>query len=171
MVDRMQVKIWAVSSVVFLGLMIGSAGCSSKKEKAAEIDDDMNQIINQLDTAQKPYTGKLTPKEAALITHEVSTQSMKAFPIGTDMPKDPKELLKLNEKIRVENEAIYKKHGTTMDEVTHYISQLTPKDREKYNKLLSELFLEQSRKKYGKQQEKPDTDSEKTPDKDQATKE
>lgn len=153
MIILSKIKFISISLSMLLGAMvlIGSVACTNKQEKAKELDSDVNKIVEKLNADKKSYVGKLTPKDAALITHEVSTQSMKAFPVGSEIPKDPKELLKLNEEIRKKNEEIYKKHGTSMDEVTQYISQLTPKDRENYNQILSELFLEQSRKKYGEQ--------------------
>lgn len=145
-------------------LVFGTLGCTKKTEetKVDPFESDVNRIVQKLEAAKKPYTGKLTPKKVALITHEVSTQSMKAFPVGSEMPKDPKSLQALNEKIRKKNEEIYAKHETTMDEVSQFISSLSPKDREIYNKTLSELFLEQSRKRYDKDKaddaakEKPD---------------
>ncbi len=145
-----QHKSWhMVVLTLVIGLLLGAAGCSSKKDKSATFESDVNHIVEKMEAAKKPYTGKLTPEKAAMITNEISVQSMKAFPADNTLPKNPKALMDLNEKIRKKNEEIYAKHGTSMDEVTRYISSMTPKDREKYNKVLSDLFLEQSRKNYG----------------------
>jgi hypothetical protein len=139
----------AVLTLTATTLLLAVAGCGHKKDKGETFESDVNQIVQKMEAAKKPYTGKLTPEKAAMITNEISVQSMKAFPADNTMPKDPKALMELNEKIRKKNEEIYAKHGTSMDEVTRYISSMNPKDREKYNKVLSDLFLEQSRKNYG----------------------
>jgi hypothetical protein len=96
-----------------------------------------------------PTKSNLTPLLAAQITHEVSVQSMSEFPKSQELPKDPKELAALNERIRQKNELIYTKYSTTMGETMRFISDLSPKDREAYNEKLTQLFLDQSKKDAG----------------------
>lgn len=141
-----------------VAIMAGNFGCSKTQSSGvgqdvpkteADIDAKLQEVVKKMDAAKEPYKGNLTPDKAAAITHEVSQQSMAEFPSGKNLPKDPKKLMALNEKIREKSEKIYSKNGTTMGEMMRYISGLSPKDREKYNNHLTELFLEQSKKKYG----------------------
>jgi len=151
---------WSISVVILtVAMMAGTFGCGKLKsgkgstqdapKTEADIDAKLQEVVKKMDAAKKPYKGNLTPEKAAAITHEVSQQSMAEFPSGKNLPKDPKKLMALNEKIREKSEKIYAKHNTTMGEMMRYISGLAPKEREKYNNHLTELFLEQSKKKYG----------------------
>ncbi|MEW6516392.1 MAG: hypothetical protein AB1439_05740 [candidate division FCPU426 bacterium] len=136
----------------------GAVGCGKKNQGAksqSEVDAKLEEIVKGLQTEKQPYKGNLTPKKAAEITHEVSMQSLRDFPSGKDLPKDPKKLMEINEQIRANSEKIYGKYGTSMNEMMRYLSDLSPKDREIYNNRLTELFLEQSKKKYGAQEGEP----------------
>jgi len=145
--------------LITVSVLASTIGCGKGKTQKAkdkatsDMEAKLEEVVKSLEATKEPYRGNLTPEKAAEITHEVSAQSMAEFPSGKNLPKDPKKLMKLNERIRKKSEKIYAKHGTTMGEMMRYISSLSPKDREKYNNRLTELFLEQSRKKYGK--EKP----------------
>jgi hypothetical protein len=143
---------WRASLVVFTAACLaGAVGCGKKGQGKAQSDVDakLEELVKGLQTEKQPYKGNLTPKKAAEITHEVSMQSLRDFPSGKDLPKDPKKLMEINEQIRANSEKIYAKNGTSMNEMMRYLSDLSPKDREIYNNRLTELFLEQSRKKYG----------------------
>ncbi len=145
--------LWRASLVLLTAACLaGAAGCGKKSQGAkaqSDVDAKLEEIVKGLQTEKQPYKGNLTPKKAAEITHEVSMQSLKDFPSGKDLPKDPKKLMEINEQIRSNSEKIYSKNGTSMSEMMRYLSDLSPKDREVYNNRLTELFLEQSRKKYG----------------------
>ena len=98
--------------------------------------------------AREPYTGNLTPEKAAEITTAVAKLSLAEIP-SKDLPKDPKVMMEINERIRAKSEELYKKYDTTMSDVARYVSDLSPKQREAYNRRLTELLLEESKKKYG----------------------
>jgi hypothetical protein len=146
--------------IVTVAVLAGTMGCGKGKtpeadaKGASDMEKKLEQVVKGLEENKEPYSGNLTAEKAAVITHEVSAQSMKEFPSGKNLPKDPKKLMALNERIRDKSEKIYTKHGTTMEEMMRYISGLSPKDREKYNNKLTELFLEQSKKKFGTPEEK-----------------
>lgn len=146
--------LWRTSVVLIAAACLaGATGCGKKEGAKAqsEVDAKLEEIVKGLQAEKQPYKGNLTPKKAAEITHEVSMQSLRDFPSGKDLPKDPKKLMEINEQIRANSEKIYSKNGTSMNEMMRYLSDLSPKDREVYNNRLTELFLEQSRKKYGSQ--------------------
>lgn len=155
-------SLWRMGVVMLtLTFLAGAIGCGKSTQAPAKTDADLDaklaEVVKSLQKEKEPYKGNLTPKKAAQITHEVSVQSLKEFPTGKNLPKDPKKLLDLNEKIRAQSDKIYAKHGTTMGEMMRYLSDLTPKQREAYNNHLTELFLAESKKKYGGQDAKPKT--------------
>lgn len=147
------ISLWRAGLVLMTAACVaGAVGCGKKEQGAktqSEVDAKLEEIVKGLQTEKQPYKGNLTPKKAAEITHEVSMQSLRDFPSGKDLPKDPKKLMEINEQIRANSEKIYSKNGTSMNEMMRYLSDLSPKDREVYNNRLTELFLEQSKKKYG----------------------
>ncbi|MBN1594355.1 hypothetical protein JW933_00365 [candidate division FCPU426 bacterium] len=153
-------RMWRVSVVILaMAVLAGTMGCGKGKktklegEGTSDMEKKLAEVVKSMEEKKEPYKGNLTPDKAALITHEVSAQSMAEFPTGKNLPKDPQKLISLNERIRKKSDQTYAKHGTTMEEMMRYISGLSPKDREKYNNKLTELFLEQSRKKYGSEGE------------------
>lgn len=143
-----------------LAFLAGTVGCGKSTQTPAKTDADLDaklaKVVKSLQKEKEPYKGNLKPKKAAQITHEVSVQSLKAFPSGKNLPKGPKKLMALNEKIRAQSDKIYAKYGTTMGEMMRYLSDLTPKQREAYNNHLTELFLAESKKKYGGQEAQPE---------------
>ncbi|MCK5242516.1 hypothetical protein KAR34_08695 [bacterium] len=149
--------------VVTVAVLAGTMGCGKWKtpevedKGASDMEKKLEKVVKGLEEKKEPYKGSLTPEKAAAITHEVSAQSMKEFPSGRNLPKDPKKLMALNDRIRKKSEEIYAKHSTSMEEMMRYISGLSPKDREKYNNKLTELFLEQSKKKFSiPEEQKPE---------------
>lgn len=126
----------------------GSAPTTSAPAGGLQItgSENINELIASLQTTKTPYTGNLTPEKAAEITNSVAKVSLAEIP-SKDLPKDPKVMVEINDRIRQKSDAIYSQNGTTMGEVMRYISDLSPQDREKYNKKLTDLFLEDSKKR------------------------
>jgi len=103
----------------------------------------------------KPIKGNLSPEKAAEITSAVAKVSLAEIP-SRDLPKDPKVMVEINDRIRQKSDNVYSQYGTTMGDVMRYIRDLSPKDREQYNKRLTDLFLEDSKKRADSQAaEKP----------------
>jgi hypothetical protein len=149
--------------IIVLSLMLGltATGCANKKAEktsgpqgtasapaaaAQPVDKSVQELIATLQATKVPYTGNLTPDKAAEITNAVAKVSLAEIP-SRDLPKDPKVMIAINDRIRQKSDAIYAQFSTTMGEVMRYISDLSPQDREKYNKKLTDLFLEDSRKR------------------------
>lgn len=142
-----KLKTISLSMAVAMALVPVLAGCGKKQtDPEAEMNRKLQQIVAAMQATKVPTKSNLTPVLAAQITHEISVQSMAEFPKTQDLPKDPKDLAALNERIRQKNDQIYAKFGTTMGETMRFISDLSPKDREAYNEKLTQLFLEHSKK-------------------------
>jgi hypothetical protein len=158
-----------IPKIFLIGLILGglmAAGCAKQKSaktapadetsltpapngQAAPrtaIDQSVKEMIATLQATKVPYTGNLTPEKAAEITNSVAKVSLAEIP-SKDLPKDPKVMVEINDRIRQKSDAVYSQYGTTMGDVMRYISDLAPQDREKYNKRLTDLFLEDSKKR------------------------
>lgn len=139
------------TAAVLLGLaMVGIAaapGCGRKQAESPKSvwDAKWQKMVNQLEG--KPAGTGFTPEKAAEITHAVSQVSLSELPSGKNLPKAGPELTELNNRIRSKAEKVYIQHGTTMSAVMQYLRDLSPKDRERYNRKLTELFLAEARKK------------------------
>ncbi len=166
---------WRIG-MVFLAVSIlaGAAGCGKDKTETitkkqpqsrwdAELDAEvrnakeatLKDIMHELELTKTPYQkGKLTPELAAEITHQVGRRSLHEVPIEKEFPNDPKEIMALNKRIRERTGKIYAGYGTTQGNVMRYISDMSDAERESYDKKLTELFLEISRKKYGEKKTK-----------------
>jgi hypothetical protein len=135
--------ILGVCSTVFM-----YAGCAkSNKSTIEELEQKYAQEAGKNDIKpgeKRVFPAFLTPEKAAEITNEIAKLSLSEIP-NKDMSKDPNAMLSANEKIRLKSDEIYKKNGTTMEEVMSYIGDLTEQDREKYNQKLTQLFLESSK--------------------------
>lgn len=107
---------------------------------------DLKSVIATLQPTKVAYKGNLTPDKAAEITNGVARISLNEIP-PKDLPKDPKVMNEINTRIKQKSDALYSQYGTNMSEVMRYISSLTGKDREAYNKKLTDLFLEDSKRK------------------------
>jgi len=144
---RVAVLLVALSGVLVL------TGCGKPREKSAQPVAGSGEVkVVEIEKAaareKKPYQGNLTPEKAAEITNAVAKLSFAEIP-SQELPKDPKVMLEINERIRKKIEGLYAQYGTSMKEVTNYVSDLSPKERELYNKKLTDLFLEEAGKKYG----------------------
>lgn len=96
--------------------------------------------------AQGLFVRALSPETAADITNAVAKISLLEIP-ASDLPKEQKAMLEINDRIRKKSDAIYSSYDTTMAEVMRYISELGPQDRALYNKRLTDLFLADSKKR------------------------
>ncbi len=92
------------------------------------------------------YKGNLTPEKSAEITNAIARLQYEEVSTK-DLPKDPKVLMQINERIRKKSDALYEQYGTTMTDVSRYIRDLSPKDRVRFNDRLTELFLAENRKR------------------------
>lgn len=92
------------------------------------------------------YKGNLTPEKSAEITNAIARLQYEEVSTK-DLPKDPKVLMQINERIRKKSDALYAQYGTTMTDVSRFIRDLSPKDRVRFNNRLTELFLAENRKR------------------------
>jgi hypothetical protein len=92
------------------------------------------------------YSGNLNPEKAAEITNAIARLQYEEVSTK-DLPKDPKVLMQINDRIRLKSTALYAQYGTTMGDVSRYIRDLSPKDRERFNNRLTELFLAENKKR------------------------
>ncbi|MCK5217933.1 hypothetical protein KAR10_00320 [bacterium] len=161
---------WQIGIVLVVSLLVGMTGCGkkSKIEKSkirwdagleAEVqkakDADLKNIMAEIELTKTPYKkGNLTPELAAEITHHVGRRSLHEIPVVKELPDDPKEIMALNKRIREKTDKIYAAHGTTQGNIMRYISDMSDAERERYDKKLTELFLETSRKKYNNKKPK-----------------
>jgi hypothetical protein len=106
--------------------------------------DQQKKFAKPMQRKREPYKGSLNPEKAAMITHEVSMSNMKNFPKGADIPKDSAALSELNKQIRERTNEIYKKNGTDMQDMMHFISSMDENQRARYNKKLTELFMQRT---------------------------
>jgi hypothetical protein len=125
-----------------------AAGDKAPAAAAAPRTDDkaVKELLATLQGPKAPIKGNLTPDKAAEITNAVAKVSLAEIP-SRNLPKDPKVMVEINDRIRQKSDAIYSQYGTTMGDVMRYISDLAPQEREKYNKKLTDLFLEESKKR------------------------
>jgi hypothetical protein len=138
-------KITALSFALIL-LLVSGCGPKNQDAKKPNVDQGLDQMIEELQASKAPYKGNLNPEKAAEITNAVAKLSLSEIPTK-DLSKDPKAMMEINERIRKKSDALYAQYGTSMGEVMRYISDLSPKDREIYNKKLTELFLADARQK------------------------
>ncbi|NTV53495.1 MAG: hypothetical protein HGA76_10870 [Candidatus Firestonebacteria bacterium] len=147
---------------LLVGVGLLAVGCSKKtNDNAAALDGKaakavaavsrtdekaIKELMATLQGPKAPIKGNLTPDKAAEITNAVAKVSLAEIP-SRDLPKDPKVMVEINDRIRQKSDAIYSQYGTTMGDVMRYISDLSPQEREKYNKKLTDLFLEDSKKR------------------------
>jgi hypothetical protein len=132
----------------------GLGFAANKSEKGADLAGSLAVPGGELPDEQVTpgvYKGNLTPEKAAEITNAVAKLSLAEIPTK-DLPKDPKVMMEINERIRQKSETLYTRYGTTMGDVMRYISDLSPKDRDLYNNRLTELFLQDGKNR-------PDTGS------------
>lgn len=150
--------------VLVVSFLMGATGCSKKsKTEKSEVrwdagleaeaqkakDANLKDIMGEMELTRTPYEkGTLTPELAAKITHQVGRRSLHEIPVVKELPDDPKEIMVLNKRIKEKTDKIYAAHGTTQGNIMRYISDMSDAERERYDKKLTELFLETSRGKY-----------------------
>lgn len=135
---------WALAGFLLAG------GCSKPQSQTTSQTQTSEYASGELEipaATKEPYRGNLTPEKAAEITNAVAKVSLSEIPTK-DLPKDPNMMMEINKRIKEKSEAVYMQYGTTMSEVMRYISDLSPKDRELYNKRLTDLFLSENKRKY-----------------------
>jgi hypothetical protein len=129
------------------GAKAQAAAASAQGIAAARNDDKaVKALLASIQDNKAPIKGNLSPDKAAEITNAVAKVSLAEIP-SRDLPKDPKVMVEINDRIRQKSDAIYSQYGTTMGDVMRYISDLSPQEREKYNKKLTDLFLADSKKR------------------------
>lgn len=142
---------WAPAACLLAVLLAAGCGRGKNADRSSGAEADLS-AASAIKTGELPqvtpgvYQGDLNPAKAAEITNAVAKLSLAEIPTK-DLPKDPKVMMEINERIRQKSDALYAQFGTTMGDVMRYISDLSPQDREVYNSKLTELFLQDAKKK------------------------
>lgn len=131
-----------------LALTFALTGCGKKTLSTTGTDANLQQVLQTLQATKEPYRGNLTPERAALINFEIAQSNLAEFQPGKELPKDPKEITAINDRLQKKNAEIYAKNGTSQNEMMRYLSDLTLKDRESYNQKLTDLFLASNKKRF-----------------------
>jgi hypothetical protein len=152
---------WTIGLAVVVAIAFGLTGCGRADRSGAKTQGGIGPGKTVETTTLLPghegeavipegtpgvYKGNLTPEKSAEITNAIARLQYEEVSTK-DLPKDPKVLMQINERIRLKCETLYAQYGTTMIDVSRFIRDLSPKDKERFNNRLTELFLAENKKR------------------------